>query len=288
MTDHLTTAPDGEQLAYRVEGPAGAPPILTVHGLVSSVEHWPFFDEHYRRTHRVVSWEFRGHGGRPMPEVATVSVEQFADDAYAVWRAARVPPAITVGLSFGVQVALEQWRRHPDSIRALVLICGTAGHPLDRLSSAAALRRGATQLVRGLARARPLAWPLLAALRSRPGSWLARELAFVSGGAHRASCPREVLDALFAHVGSLPPALIAATVAAYLEHDAFDVLPTITVPTLIIAGDRDELTPVETAERMQRAIRGSQLVVFPGHSHLVQVEQPAAVHTAIDRFLATI
>jgi pimeloyl-ACP methyl ester carboxylesterase len=282
-----TTAPDGEQLAYQVVGPPGTPAILTVHGLVSSFEHWPFFDEHYRRTHRVVGWEYRGHGGRPMPELATISVEQFADDAYAVWRAASIPPAITVGLSFGVQVALEQWRRHPESIRALVLICGTAGHPLDRVSKASALRRGATGLVRGLS-ARPLAWPLLAALRSRPGSWLARQAAFVSGGAHRGSCPREVLDALFAHVASLPPALIAATVAAYLEHDAFDVLPTITVPTLIIAGDRDELTPVATAERMQRAIRGSQLVVFPGHSHLVQVEQPEAVHAAIDRFLATI
>ena len=200
-----TTAPDGEQLAYQVEGPPGTPAILTVHGLVSSFEHWPFFDAHYRRTHRVVGWEFRGHGGRPMPALATISVEQFADDAYAVWRAASIPPAITVGLSFGVQVALEQWRRHPDSIRALVLICGTAGHPLDRVSSASALRRGATGLVRGLS-ARPLAWPLLAALRSRPGSWLARQAAFVSGGAHRGSCPREVLDALFTHVASLPPA----------------------------------------------------------------------------------
>jgi len=283
----LATAPDGEQLAYRVHGPPDAPPILTVHGLVSSVQHWPFFIEHYQRTHRVVSWEYRGHGGRPAPgDHRAISVAQFADDAYAVWQAARVPPAIVVGLSFGVQVALEQWRRHADSIRALVLICGTAGHPLDRVSSAAALRHGAAALVRGLGRVRPLAAPLLALLRSRPGSWLAREAAFASGGAHRDSCPREVLDSLFAHVGNLAPEVIAATIAAYLEHDAFDVLPTIDVPTLIIAGDRDELTPVETAERMQRAIRGSELVVFPGHSHLVQVEQPAEVHAAIDRFLA--
>ena len=57
------------------------------------------------------------------------------------------------------------------------------------------------------------------------------------------------------------------------------------VPTLIIAGDRDQLTPVATAERMQRAIPGSELVVFPGHSHLVQVEKPAEVHAAIDAFL---
>ena len=75
-------------------------------------------------------------------------------------------------------------------------------------------------------------------------------------------------------------------IAAYLEHDAHDVLPTITVPTLIVAGDRDQLTPVALAERMQREIPNSELVVFPGHSHLVQVEKPAEVHAAIDAFLA--
>jgi 3-oxoadipate enol-lactonase len=64
------------------------------------------------------------------------------------------------------------------------------------------------------------------------------------------------------------------------------VLPTITVPTLILAGDRDQLTPVATARRMHRAIPGSRLVVFPGHTHLVQVEDPPGVHAAIDAFLA--
>lgn len=282
-----TTAPDGERIAYRVHGTSGAPPILTVHGLVSSVQHWPFFNDHYAPTHQVVSWEFRGHGGEPAPaDRAAIGVPQFADDAYAVWRATGVGPAIVVGLSFGVQVALELWRRHRESVAALVLICGTAGHPLDRLSTSPLLRRAATGLVRGLGRARPIAAPLLALLRSRTGGWLGRELAFATGGAHRDSCPREVLDSLFAHVGGLAPDVIAATVAAYAEHDAFDVLPTIDVPTLILAGDRDQLTPVSTAERMQREIRGSELAVFPGHSHLVQVEQPAAVHAAIDRFLA--
>ncbi|HRC54578.1 MAG TPA: alpha/beta hydrolase, partial [Kofleriaceae bacterium] len=95
----------------------------------------------------------------------------------------------------------------------------------------------------------------------------------------------EVLEGLFAHVAELEPELIGNVVAAYLEHSAEDALPSITVPTLILAGDRDQLTPVSTAERMQRAIAGSKLVVFPGHTHLVQVEAPDAVHAAIEQFL---
>jgi pimeloyl-ACP methyl ester carboxylesterase len=286
----IAVTPDGEALAYRVLGDAADPataPLLTVHGLVSSVHHWQFFTPHFATSRPVVSWDYRGHGGQPVPrDCSCASVAQFAADSLAVWRAAGVGPAVVVGLSFGVQVALEVWRARPDAVRALVLICGTAGRPLDRVSPSPLLRRGACSLVRWLGTQRALAGPLLGVLRSRAGVRLARELAYVSGGAHRDACPPEVLEGLFGHVANLDPALIGTIVAGYLDHDAFDVLPTIDVPTLIIAGDRDQLTPVAIAERMHRAIAGSSLVVFPGHSHLVQVERPREVHAAIAEFLA--
>jgi pimeloyl-ACP methyl ester carboxylesterase len=166
-----------------------------------------------------------------------------------------------------------------------VLICGTAGHPLDRLSSSPLVRRIAADTLRAVAGQRLLATPLLSFLRSKTGTKIACELAYLSGGAHRDACPDEVLEQLFGHVGGLAPDVIGAISASYLEHSAWDVLPTIDVPTLIIAGDKDQLTPVATAERMHRAIAGSELVVFPGHTHLVQVEKPAEVHAAIDDFL---
>ena len=279
---------DGQPLDYRVHGPAGRTPILTVHGLVSSTQHWRAFTPHFATARPVIGWDFRGHGGQPPPiDRGTVGVAPFAADAHAVLRAAGQGPAIVTALSFGVQVALELWRAHRDDVRALVLICGTAGRPLDRLSPSASLRTTATSLLRALGASGAIARPLLAFMRSSLGRRLACELAYASGGARRDACPRDVLDDLFLHVGGLDPRLIAAVTASYLEHDAFDVLPTITVPTLLIAGDRDELTPVATAERMRDAIPNSQLVVFPGHSHLVQVEDPVGVHAAIDRFLAT-
>jgi pimeloyl-ACP methyl ester carboxylesterase len=170
-------------------------------------------------------------------------------------------------------------------VRALVLICGTAGHPLDRLTSSPRLRSAVTATLRSLGRRRAIGSRLLGLLHSPRVASLAREVAFLSGGAHREACPPDVLDGLFAHVAGLDPELVGNVFAAYLEHSAFDVLPSIDVPTLIVAAEADQLTPVATAERMQRAIRGSRLVVFPGHSHLVQVEQPIAVHAAIDEFL---
>lgn len=280
------TTPDGDTVAYNVHNAASSKtPLVTVHGLVSSVHHWGFFTPYFADQRPVLSWDYRGHGGHPLPrEPEGATVAQFADDAFTVWRTAKLPPSIVCGLSFGVQVALEVWRKSPECVKALVLICGTAGRPLDRVSSSEWVRRGAASLVRGLAR--PIvAKPLLAFLATSAGTRLAREMAYLSGGAHRDACPSSVLEGLFGHVASLDPRLMGAIMAGYVEHDAWDVLPTITVPTLIIAGDRDQLTPVETAERMHRLVPGSELVVFPGHSHLVQVEKPAEVHAAIDDFL---
>jgi pimeloyl-ACP methyl ester carboxylesterase len=114
---------------------------------------------------------------------------------------------------------------------------------------------------------------------------LARELAYLSGGAHREACPREVLDGVFQHTASMDPQVAGRVVASYFEHSARDVLASVRVPALVMAGDRDELTPVACAERMQQAIHDARLVVYPGHSHLVQVERPEDVHTEIDHFL---
>lgn len=284
----VAQAPDGETLAYQIHGAATEKaPLVTVHGLVSSIHHWKFFTPHFARERRVLSWEYRGHGGQPAPrdcEAATVA--QFGRDAHAVWRAADLGPAVVAGLSFGVQVALEIWRADPTHVKALVLICGTAGHPLDRLSPSPTLRNTIAAAVRMFGARESLAAPMLAFLRSRLGTRIARELAYLSGGAHRDACPADVLEGLFGHVAALDPRLMGAIMAGYLEHTGWDVLPTITVPTLIIAGDRDQLTPVATAERMHALVPGSELVVFPGHSHLVQVEKPREVHAAIDDFLA--
>lgn len=278
------TSRAGERLRYRVHG-AGrhpAPPMLLYNGLVSSDAHWPFFLRHFAARRPVLFWDYRGHGGQPPPrDLSTLTVEDCAEDAHAVAATGLGRPAIGVALSFGVQVALEHWRRHPADLGALVLLCGTDGHPLDRLSAGAWLRRGAGGLLRWFGRGGPAARLFLRAGHSGLG----REIAFLSGGAHRDQCPPEVLDRVFGHAASLDPRVVGRLVAAYLEHSARDVLPTIGVPTLILAGDRDQLTPVSCAERMQRSIAGARLVVYPGHSHLVQVERPDDVHGEIERFL---
>jgi pimeloyl-ACP methyl ester carboxylesterase len=70
----LAHTPDGEELAYRIHGAPGKTPIVTLHGLVSSIEHWSVFTPYYAKERPVLSWEYRGHGGVSCSAIQAASV----------------------------------------------------------------------------------------------------------------------------------------------------------------------------------------------------------------------
>ncbi len=287
-TRGTTWAQDGEPLAWLAHGPRDAPTLHLFHGLISSRSHWPLFVEHFKQTKRLIDWDYRGHGGQPPPrDMKSLNIEQFADDSHRVLHDAGSVPAVLVGLSFGVQVALEHYRRHPSDARALVLICGTAGHPLDRVTRASWVRGFAKRVALGFGQG-AVVGRTKRALGPRLPAPLLRHGAYLTGGARRGDCPPEVLDAVFDHALDLDARVVGHVAASYFDHSADDVLPDVKVPTLILAGDRDQLTPVAAAERMRDRIPGAELVIFPGHSHLVLVEKPGEVHALIEKFLARI
>ena len=91
---------------------------------------------------------------------------------------------------------------------------------------------------------------------------------------------------LFHHVASLEPRVVSEVVSSYLTHTAEDVLPQVSVPTLILASDRDRLTPVHLSEHMRARIPGAELVVLPKSTHVAQLEYPDRTHRLVARFLA--
>jgi pimeloyl-ACP methyl ester carboxylesterase len=81
-------------------------------------------------------------------------------------------------------------------------------------------------------------------------------------------------------------AIAGAIRALMTRADSTPLLSTIHVPTLIVVGEADTLTPPALSEEMHRAIAGSELVVVPGAGHLSNLEQPEAFNGAVARFLA--
>jgi len=213
---------------------------------------------------RLLVPDLPGFGGST--PLATPGMDGYADAVVAMLDAAGVTQAVIGGLSMGGYVALAFWRRHPDRVRALMLMDTKAGADDEpgrakrRELIATVQRDGIGALVDGL---------------------LASQLGPVT---------RERAPALVERVAVMlrrAPAsgVIGAAQAMMNRPDSTGTLETITVPTLVLVGVDDALTPVRDSIAMSTAVRGSRLVTIPDAGHLAPLEQPQVVNAAIAEFL---
>jgi pimeloyl-ACP methyl ester carboxylesterase len=278
---HHVSAADGTRIAYREVGEG--PPIVLVNGLSTSDFFWRYLLPRWVERHRVVSWDYKGHGESEAARTdAGTTVPALADDLRRVMDAARLERAVLVGFSMGCQVAVEAWRRIPERIAGLGLVLGPAGRLFD------------TAL-------RPLAGPVLQRfLRHVPSPWLSP----VFGAAHQLQqLPGSVtlgrwmrlygrstgtdIQSYVDHFGRLDPHTVARIALHGGEHDARDVLPTIRVPTLVVAGDRDVFAPPRTVGLpMHAAIPGARLLRITDGTHGSLFEHPEPIGRAVDELLA--
>ena len=139
-TSHYATARDGTRLHYTEIG-AGSPPVVLTDGIGCAGFVWRHLEPALARHHRVIHWNYRGHGQSAAPRYGyRVTLDDCVDDLFAVLDAAGVEKAVLAGHSMGVQVSLEAHRRDKGRVAALLLLCGAPGHPLDTFHDSSALR----------------------------------------------------------------------------------------------------------------------------------------------------
>jgi pimeloyl-ACP methyl ester carboxylesterase len=273
--------PDGAELHVDLEG-SGRPALVLCDGLACDGFAWKYLQPALAAHHRVVHWQYRGHGESPLPPLGVPpSIPQFVDDLAAVLDAARLKSAVLVGHSMGVQLALEFHRMHPERTQALVLISGSPGHPLDTFHDTTLLRRALPSLRKGAER-----FPRLAGVLTRVGvrSGLAMEIA-MSTEVNSSLLRRADLQPYFEHVERMEPRYFLRAMQAAAEHGAEDHLPAVDVPTLVVAGDRDRFTPTWLSRRMALEIPSAELFLVRGGSHTALLERPEEVNRAVLDFL---
>jgi pimeloyl-ACP methyl ester carboxylesterase len=196
---------------------------------------------------------------------------------------AKVERAVLAGHSMGVQVALETYRRHTARVVGLVLLCGAPSHPLRTFRGTATLEKVLPQVQRWVLRA------------PRAVNRLKRMLVPTKLAFDIAS--RLEINASLIEPGDFMPyleglaridvRLFVAMLAEAGRHSADDVLPTIDVPALVVAGDRDGFTPPDRSRAMAAAIPASELLIVEDGSHTAPIERPALVGEIVQRFLTT-
>ncbi|HET8539223.1 MAG TPA: alpha/beta hydrolase [Anaeromyxobacter sp.] len=278
----FAVARDGTRIAWTSAG-AGAPPVVLTDGIGCAGWIWTRLSPELARERRVIHWNYRGHGASGVPaDPERITLQECARDLVTVLDAARVERAVLVGHSMGVQVVLDAWRRAPRRVAGLVLVCGAPGRVLDTFHESTALRTALP-----LARRLVDRWPELAraGFRALVTADVALDYA-LAFEVNRALLCRDDLLPYFEDLSKVDPALFVRLLASAADHDATPWLPDVDVPTLVVAGARDAFTPMRLSVAMSQAIRGSEVLVLPGGTHVGPLEHPELLAARVRAFLA--
>lgn len=240
-------------------------PVVLLHGFPFNRSLWREQVEALSYTHRVITPDLRGFGATTATnEPATM--ESLAADVCALLDELALERVVLGGLSMGGYVALAFYRSYPERVRALIL-ADTRPHA----DTEEARRTRETQAQRALATGmQELAAAMLPKLLTR------------ATHAHRPEIVARVREMI---MSTSPVGAAAALRGMAQRRDQTDLLAEINLPTLILVGKEDEITPPSVAEQMHRAIRNSQLVVINGAAHCANLEQAVEFNHALIHFL---
>src|SRR5918997_4483611 len=261
-------AADGTRIHYEVAGNRRGEPVLLVQGLGTDSRGWAFQRLALGRRHRLYLVDNRGVGGSGTPP-GPYDLEVMAADARAVLDAEEVASAHVVGASMGGVLAQLLAVQSPERVRSLVLASTACSHQQWR-----------RDLLAG--------WATLATERGM-GALSGKALRWLVGPRHRRRFGLP-LSVLAPFVLNASPEAFASQVAAILgqRDESAGALADLDVPTLVIVGTQDVLTPMADAEELVERIPGAQLVVLSGASHGLMLDRAGEFNATVLDFLASV
>lgn len=262
---HLSIPVEGGSLFCVESGRPEAPPLLFLHAFPFSHEMWTSQMEAVSGLCRALAYDIRGHG-RSVVGDGQYTIEGHVDDLIAVLDHLKIEKTAVAGLSMGGYIALRALERNPDRFSAAIL-CDTrseADTDEGKIKRAAAVRdvksRGSLVFGEGLLKT------LLATetYRQQP-----QTVEF---------CRRVIAE-------NSPLAIAGTLLALASRTDTSSSLERLALPTLILVGECDVVTPLSSSQAMHRRIPGSELQIVPAAGHLSNLENPDAFNQFLLDFL---
>ncbi|MFJ9819129.1 4-carboxymuconolactone decarboxylase [Streptomyces sp. NPDC101151] len=249
-------------LQYRFDGPEDAPVLILGPSLGTTWHMWDRQVPELIRQWRVFRFDLPGHGGAPAHP--TGSVGELAARLLVTLDALGVQRFGYAGCALGGAIGLELALRHPERLASLALVAAS-----PRFGTPDEFRqRGVIVRTNGLD---PIA-------RTAPDRWF-------TGGF--ASAQPAITEWAVQMVRTTDPGCYIASCEALAGFDVSAELARVGAPTLVLVGSDDQVTGPAEARTLVAGIPDARLAVVPGASHLVPVEQPAAVTDLLVRHFST-
>ncbi len=246
--------------------PAGT--LVLIHGFPHTHQLWDRQVSGLSAHHRVVTYDMRGSGKSEGGD-GTLLMDFLADDLFALLDHLRVEKADIAGLSMGGYVALQAIHRSPERFRSL-LLCDTA----SAADTNTAKQKRADQ-IRHVRKDGMLKFVDAYSDGVFPPETLKKN-------------PGLLQDFRSMVLQNRSDSVIDGLVAMSARPDHTETLSKIGIPCLVLVGEKDTVTPPETAKTMANAIPNAQFEIIPGAGHLSNFEAPEVFNQIVHRFLATL
>jgi 3-oxoadipate enol-lactonase len=248
---------NGSMIGYQETGSGEATPIVFLHGVGSDKSVWRPQLAHFIRTRRAIAFDYPGYGeSDPAPENRTR--DDYADAIISAMHELGVDRAHICGLSLGGVVAIAMHHAGAERCASLILADTFAVHPEGRTIYDRSLA-GSSNLP-AMAEAR------VDVLLAQPADPAVR---------------REVVETM----SRIDPAAYRIGAEAVWLADQRARAQEIHVPTLILVGDQDLVTPVDLSNELVDLIPDARMQVIAGAGHLGNIEKPAEFNAILDEFL---
>ena len=276
------TGYDGTQIAYYVSG-SGPETLVMAPGLGTPFITWKYLIEDFQDQYTIVTWDPRGTYDSAIPSHPDhLLLEDHVRDMVSVCEDAGLGRFHLGGWSMGVQICLEYYHQFPEKPACLMLIGGAYQHVLSTAFDIPGVHGTLKRILCAARTLSPAIGPLATlTLRSRRFIELLGAVGMVTNNrTHFARMAHQLSDTDWKTYLTLIQLLDL--------HSAAEYLPGIQVPTLVVAGDMDRLTPLSVARRMYEAIPESELFIVRRGTHYLIVEYPEIVNVVLRKFLGSV
>lgn len=237
----------------------GGVPIVFLHGVGSDKSVWRPQLDHFGSTRRALAFDYPGYGESEAARHGTTR-DDYVSAILAAMASLGIGKAHVCGLSLGGIVAIAMHAAAPDRCASLIIADSFAVHPDGRGIHDRGAEASRTIGMRGLAEARA---PLLL------GENAADEVR------------REVVETM----ARIDPAAFRIGLEAVWLADQRERAAAIGVPSLVIVGADDKVTPPQLSRELAKAIAGSAMHVIAGAGHLANIEKPDEFNALVEEFL---
>lgn len=272
---------DKTPIYYEVRGEGE--PLIFIYGIACLMNHWHFQMEHFSKQYKVITFDIRGHHkSQPLGNPQNLKIPDLVEDIVGLMNHLDISKAHFAGHSFGTPLLLELFRVLPDRIASMTFINGFSKNPIKGMF--------------GLDVVEPFYYFVKEQYEKSPDLWttlwrmaidnpLSMLLAGAAGGFNLKLTHFKDIEVYARGVARMDLRNFLVLFEELMKFDGELILASVNVPTLIISGERDNVTPQKFQLEFHHKITGSEFVVVPYGSHCTQLDFPDYINMKMEAFL---